>query len=87
MVWTVEFAAKADKQIDKLNRSDAARIGKYLREVSQLEDPRSRGHVLTGNLGGLWRYRVGDWRVIARIEDQRLVIVVLEVGHRREVYG
>lgn len=86
MAWKIEFSAHADKQMDKLGRSDAVRIAKYLREVSSLDDPFSRGHGLTGKLSGLWRYRVGDWRVIARIEGDRLVILVLEVGHRREVY-
>jgi mRNA interferase RelE/StbE len=47
---------------------------------------RARGKALTGELGGFWRYRVGDWRLIVRIEDARLMIVLIEVGHRREVY-
>ena len=74
------------KQIAKMNRADAARIVRLLREIEILGDPRSRGHILTGNLGGLWRYRAGDWRIICRIEDERLVIVVLETGYCREIY-
>ena len=86
MVWKLEFSDRSRKQFKKLGRRDADRVLRVLDEIAELEDPRSRGHILTGNLGGLWRYRIGDWRVITRIEDQRLVILVLEVGHRREVY-
>lgn len=86
MAWTIEFERKADRQLDKLNRRDAARIVKLLDEVAELDDPRSRGHALTGDLGGLWRYRAGDWRIITRIEDHRVVVIVVEIGHRREVY-
>jgi mRNA interferase RelE/StbE len=86
LAWAIEFTAKADKQLDKMNRRDAARIIKLLDEVAELDDPRSRGHVLTGNLSGLWRYRAGDWPVVCQIEDGRIVILVLTIGHRREVY-
>lgn len=86
MVWTLEFAGRARKQFRKLGHAEADRILRVLEEIAKLDDPFSRGHGLSGPLIGLWRYRVGDWRVIARIEDQRLVILVLEVGHRREVY-
>jgi mRNA interferase RelE/StbE len=57
-----------------------------LEEISRLDDPHSRGKALTGNLTGLWRYRVDDYRVIVKIEGQRLVILVLTVGNRRAVY-
>ena len=86
MAWAIEFERKADKQLDKLNPHDAARIVKLLDEIAELEDPRSRGHTLTGELGGLWRYRAGDWRIITRVENHRVVVIVVEIGHRREVY-
>ncbi len=86
MVWTVEFTGQARKSIRKPGRGDAAKILAALDEIAGLEDPRSRGHILTGELGGLWRYRVGNWRIITRIEDGRLVILVLEVGHRSKIY-
>lgn len=86
MVWTVELSPRARKALGKLDRQIANRIVAMLEDVSALEDPRVRGHALTGKLSGLWRYRVGDWRVIARIEDGRLVIVVIAMGNRREVY-
>lgn len=86
MVWSIEFDARAEKELRKLNRQDAARIFKLLDEVAELEDPRSRGHSLVGQLSGLWRYRAGDWRVICNIEDERVTVLVLKIGHRREVY-
>jgi mRNA interferase RelE/StbE len=86
LAWTIEFERKADKQLDKINPRDAARIVKLLEEIAALDDPRTRGRALTGDLGGLWRYRYGDWRIIARIENQKLVILVIAIGHRREVY-
>ena len=86
MAWRIEFERRADKQLDKLSPQDAARIVRYLEEVRQLDDPRQRGHALVGEWSGFWRYRVGDYRVIARIEQGRMVIVVVSMGHRREVY-
>ena len=86
MAWKIEFEARADKQLDKLNRHDAARIIKLLEEVALLDDPTVRGHALVGNLRGLWRYRVEGWRVIVRLELGRLVILVIEIGHRSNVY-
>lgn len=70
----------------KVDRQVANRIIAFLEDVAALEDPRIRGHALTGNFSGLWRYRVGDWRVIVKIEDGRLVIVVVAIGNRRDVY-
>ena len=63
------------------------RIRDYLeRRVAVLDDPRELGEPLKGNFAGLWRYRVGDYRVIAQIQDDRLVVLVVRVGHRREIY-
>ncbi|MCI6549228.1 MAG: type II toxin-antitoxin system RelE/ParE family toxin [Coriobacteriaceae bacterium] len=70
----------------KLDKQVAKRITAKLREVSQLDDPRSMGKGLTGNLAGLWRYRAGDYRIICDIEDGALLILVVDVAHRREVY-
>ena len=86
MAWKIEFEARADKQLDKLNRHDAARIIKLLEVVALLDDPTVRGHALVGNLRGLWRYRVDDWRAIVRLEHGKLVILVIEIGHRSKVY-
>ena len=88
MAWAIEFTETALKQLEKLDRNLQRRIRNYLNErVAGLENPRKLGEALHGErLGEFWRYRVGDYRVIARIEDDRLVVLVLRVGHRREVY-
>lgn len=70
----------------KLDRGIAARIFEELDEIAKLEDPRVRGKSLTGNLAGVWRYRVGDYRIVADIEDDVLVILVVDVDHRSKVY-
>jgi len=88
LVWQIEFASSASKDLQKLDRQVARRITTFLRErVAPIADPRSIGQALTGErFGEFWKYRVGDYRVIARIEDQRLVILVVRVGHRSHVY-
>ena len=86
MGWTVEVDASAEKALAKLGTVAGRRIVKGLREIARLDDPKVRGKPLTGNWAGHWRYRLGDYRVIARIEERRVVIVVVAVGHRREVY-
>ena len=82
MAWEIELSEHAVKQLAKLDKQTAKRITSKLREVSQLEDPRSRGKALTGNLAGVWRYRVGDYRILCDINDGRLVILVVDVAHR-----
>ena len=86
MAWKIEYDAEARKQLRKLGKVPATRILKGLEQIAALDDPKLRGKALTGNYKGYWRYRFGDFRVIARIEDAVLVIVVVTVGHRREVY-
>ena len=88
MAWTIEFAETALRQVEKLDSAIRRRIIKFLRErLGKLDNPRSIGQALQGErLGEFWKYRVGDYRLIAKIEDDRLVILVLKVGHRREVY-
>lgn len=69
-----------------LDRTVQKRVKKYMDEVQALDEPRSRGHALTGELSGLWRYRVGDWRIICKIKDTELIILVVDLGHRRSIY-
>lgn len=86
--WTLEYAAGVRKQLKKMGRPLAARILDYMDEVAALDNPRSRGKRLTGDaLGGLWRYRVEDHRIICELQDARLVVLVLRVGRRDSVYG
>ncbi len=86
--WKIELSQEADRLLDKLDPQIARRIMKYLHErVAQLDNPRSIGEALHGSkLGEFWRYRVGDYRIICSIEDKLVLILVLRIGHRREVY-
>ena len=87
MAWTIEFVPAAAKELKKLGRSEAARILVTLEQrIATLDDPRQLGEALAGNLAGLWRWRIGDYRVIARIEDERVLILIVRVAHRREAY-
>ena len=82
----VEYTPLAKKQFLRLDRKMQERIKKYMTKISMLKDPRSRGKGLTSNLSGLWRYRVGDYRILCRIFDDELVITVVEVAHRSMIY-
>lgn len=86
MAWKIRFTKSADKALRKLDKSTSARILDEIEEISALDDPRSRGKALTGTLSGLWRYRVGDYRIVCDIEDGMMLILVVAVAHRREVY-
>ena len=74
------------KQLKKLDAAISKRILDYLEQVELLDNPRSRGKGLTSNLAGLWRYRVGDYRILCRIHDDKLIITVIEIEHRSTVY-
>jgi mRNA interferase RelE/StbE len=88
MAWKVELDPAAEKALDKLDPQIARRILSFLHgRLSMLEDPRSIGEALTGSkLGEYWKYRVGDYRIVAEIEDRVLRISVIKIGNRREVY-
>ena len=88
MAWTIDYATAARTQLDRLDRPVAQRIIAYLeRAVTEPENPRVRAEMLRGRrYGGLWRYQVGDYRVICDIRDETLVVVVVKVGHRSQVY-
>jgi len=86
-IWRVELDRDAARDLRKLGANAQRLILRYLRErIATAEDPRRFGHALTGDLKGLWRYRVGDLRIVAAIEDERFIVLVVTVGHRREVY-
>ena len=87
MVWTIDYSDTAKTQLRKQDKQTARRILDFMNErVIVRDDPRSTGKALTGPLGGLWRYRVGDYRVICEINDGSLRILVVQIGNRREVY-
>ena len=86
-VWRVEFDRDAARDLRKLDTTTQRQILRYLRErIATADDPRRFGHALSHDLKGLWRYRVGDYRIVASIEDDRFIVLVVIVGHRREVY-
>ena len=87
MPWSVEVAPQAARSLARLDRSTQRRVQTFLAErIATAEDPRRLGRPLSGALVGLWRYRIGDYRLICRIEDGRCLVLVLALGHRREVY-
>lgn len=88
MVWTVELEKEARKQLSKIDPQIAKRILFFLFDrVSTLENPRDIGEALHGEkFGEYWKYRVGDYRIICNIQDEKITVMVLKIGHRREVY-
>jgi mRNA interferase RelE/StbE len=88
LTWRIELAESVVKQLRKLDPAVARRLVTFLRErVAPLDDPRSLGAALKGDeLGQFWRYRVGDYRIVAEIVDHEIRILVVRIGHRREVY-
>ena len=89
MAWKIEFAEAASRQLLKLDRTAARRIVAFLRErVSESPDPRALGAALKGDaLGKFWKYRVGDYRVIAEIRDREIRIAVIRLGHTSDAHG
>ena len=88
MVWIIKYTESSSKQLKKLDKQTALRVLDYMDErVAVLDDPRSLGKSLKGpKIGEYWRYRVGDIRVICNIVDGQMMVLVIEVGNRREVY-
>lgn len=83
--WALETSPQVDRVARTLDRQVIRRVKAYLDEVCELEDPRSRGKALTGDLAGYWRYRVGDYRVLVEIRDHELVITAISLGHRSTI--
>ena len=87
MAWTIEYTDTAGAQLRKLDGQAARRILDYMEErVAPADDPRRTGKLLTGPLGGLWRSRVGDCRVVCDIRDAAVRVLVVRIGNRRDVY-
>jgi mRNA interferase RelE/StbE len=88
LAYEIEFDPEAVKDLRKLDRSIQVRLLAFLRQrVAPLENPRDLGEALTGaTLGSYWKYRVGDWRIIFDIQDRRLIVRVLRLGNRRDIY-
>lgn len=88
MAWRVEVSETAARQLAKLDRSVQLEIVRYLRErIATDQDPRRFGRPLRRNLAGRWKYRAGDYRLICEIQDHKILVLVLMVGHRSKIYG
>jgi mRNA interferase RelE/StbE len=88
VIWTIEYDVLVQKEMRKIDPQTRQRIRAFLQErVAALDNPRQTGAALQGSeLGSFWRYRVGDYRIICDIQDHKLVVLVVEIGHRREIY-
>lgn len=85
--WKIEFDEKAQAELLRLDKQVQRRIVDFIENrLIPRDNPKSLGDPLKGGLGGLWRYRIGDYRLICKIENELLTVVALSVGHRREVY-
>jgi mRNA interferase RelE/StbE len=87
MMWSIEYSERAMKQLRKLDPQVRNFILSWInKNLIGTDNPRSKGKGLTENLSGRWRYRIGDYRVLARISESTITILVLDVGHRSEIY-
>jgi mRNA interferase RelE/StbE len=87
LTWTVEWDDRARRELRRLDRQTQRNILRYFSErIATEEDPKRFGRALQHELQGLWRYRIGDYRAICHIEDDHLIVLVLGIGHRRQVY-
>ena len=87
MAWTIKLSDSAEEQLEKLDKPTARRMIRYLRERAlEHGDPRSKGNALVGDLSGFWRYRVGDYRIVCDLRNDELVVLVVKVGHRKDIY-
>lgn len=86
-MWTLNFSAKAAKLFDKLDKPIQRQLAAEIDKILALDNPRQLGKALTGELSGLWRYRAGDYRIVCEIQDTVLMILVVRVAHRKDIYG
>lgn len=87
MIYHVEFTKSVYKTLSKLDKYTANMLINWISDkLDGTNNPRIHGKALSSNLVGLWRYRVGDYRIIAKIEDGKLIILIVAIGHRREIY-
>ena len=87
MAWQIELTGEARKELKKLGQVEARRIRLFLRQrIETAEDPRQLGKPLKGKTSELWRYRVGNYRLVCKILDDILIVLIIRIGHRKEVY-
>ena len=86
MAWKIEFTPAAEKDLAKMGKEEAREIHRFLKD-RVAPDPKAFGKNLKGQLREFWRWRVGDYRILAKIEDDRLLVLVVQLGHRSKIYG
>jgi len=87
-MYKVEYTPKAAKSLEKMDRHTARLISSWItKNLHNCHDPRLHGKALVGNYRGGWRYRVGDYRLIAHIMEDTVVILIINIGHRKDVYN
>lgn len=86
MAYEITYTRGVIKQLKKLDPAAARRVLDYMDDIGTLDDPRVRGKGLTGDRQGIWRYRVGDYRILCNIDDTAVTILILDAGHRRHIY-
>ncbi len=87
-MWRLQFSKKASKQLSKMDAGvRRIVIAWLLKNIDGCDDPRAHGKGLTTNKSGIWRYRVGDYRILCDIQDEQLVVLAIEIGHRRNIYN
>jgi mRNA interferase RelE/StbE len=87
MTWTVNYSKRAIKALAKIDSNNRKRILNFIDNIlPHLDNPKQQGKQLTGQFRGLWRYRVGDYRLICNIQDDEVIILVLDIGHRKKIY-
>ncbi|SMN00181.1 RelE/StbE replicon stabilization toxin [uncultured Candidatus Thioglobus sp.] len=86
MTWKIEYSARLEKDFRKIDNKQLLKIKKYLNKVGALDDPRTVGKPLKSRFKGLWRYRIGDYRAICEIQDKKLIVLIVRIANRKEVY-
>lgn len=85
-MWQVKVLKRAEKALEKLDKQNRAKLIKYIDLLKDQAEPHKKGKALTGKLTGLWRFRVGDYRIITKIDGKAIIIMILDLGHRKEIY-
>lgn len=87
MVWKINYLKSIQKEVRKIDKNTQKKIREHIeKKIAKLENPRDIGKPLKGNFGELWRYRIGDYRIICEIKDEEISILVIHIGHRKNVY-
>jgi len=86
MPWIIDVKSRAAKAIIRMDKPIRDRITTFLTQLETLDNPRAKGKALTGKYAGLWRYRVSDYRLICQIKDKEIIILVLDIDHRKDIY-